>query len=279
MEITTRIGCKNRCAYCPQNKLINAYNVKGSVFEMSLETFKKCIDKLPKSVDIEFSGFSEPWLNKECTQMALYAHARGHRLRVYTTLVGMTIDHWQQLKDIPFESFWIHLPTGDGSDSISVDDQYLELLKEVSVFFDDHQGSIDVSYHVRGKTTHSEVKQVLGDRIENRGIGARSGNVEDGVKNTIKRRKGKIGCKRNLRQNILLPNGDVVLCCMDYGLKHSLGNLLTDSYQSLFESDEFKRVNRGLSDGSMDILCRYCDMLAYDANLMTKIINKVRNLF
>jgi hypothetical protein len=38
-------------------------------------------------------------------------------------------------------------------------------------------------------------------------------------------------------QNVLLPNGDVVLCCMDYSIKHKLGNLLVDDYYDLFKSD------------------------------------------
>ena len=36
-------------------------------------------------------------------------------------------------------------------------------------------------------------------------------------------------------RNVLLPNGDVVLCCMDYNLTHILGNLLTQTYEEIFE--------------------------------------------
>ena len=39
MEITTRIGCKNNCAYCPQAKLIKAYQKRGGDLIMSLENF------------------------------------------------------------------------------------------------------------------------------------------------------------------------------------------------------------------------------------------------
>jgi hypothetical protein len=35
-------------------------------------------------------------------------------------------------------------------------------------------------------------------------------------------------------RNVLLPNGDVVLCCMDYNLKHIIGNLLKESYKDIF---------------------------------------------
>ena len=36
-------------------------------------------------------------------------------------------------------------------------------------------------------------------------------------------------------RNVLLPNGDVVLCCMDYNLTHILGNLLTQTYEEVMQ--------------------------------------------
>ena len=36
-------------------------------------------------------------------------------------------------------------------------------------------------------------------------------------------------------RNVLLPNGDVVLCCMDYNLVHILGNLLTQTYEEIMQ--------------------------------------------
>jgi hypothetical protein len=61
-------------------------------------------------------------------------------------------------------------------------------------------------------------------------------------------------------QNVLLPNGDVVLCCMDYSVKHKLGNLLVDDYHGLFASQAMSKLHSenmkfGGSGGS---LCRNC---------------------
>ncbi|MER9007171.1 SPASM domain-containing protein [Mesorhizobium sp. M0862] len=36
-------------------------------------------------------------------------------------------------------------------------------------------------------------------------------------------------------RNVLLPNGDVTLCCTDFERRHVLGNLLRDEYADLFE--------------------------------------------
>jgi len=93
---------------------------------------------------------------------------------------------------------------------------------------------------------------------------SRAGNLENvkGIWAVNGRKHGKVRCITSmgncLNNNVLLPNGDVVLCCMDYGLKHILGNLILSDYPSLFTGEEFYKLQRGLNDDSLDILCRYC---------------------
>ena len=81
MEITTVIGCRVQCTFCPQTLLMDKYEEKnitdkitwGKPVIMSFDTFKTCLDKLPKNVETDFSGYAEPWLNPECTKMILFA--------------------------------------------------------------------------------------------------------------------------------------------------------------------------------------------------------------
>ena len=87
MEIATVIGCKNRCTYCPQDKLIKAYAKRSKNYKMTLDTFKQCLDKIPPHIHIHFSGMAEKWLNPECTRMLLHAHKKGYEIAVYTTAV------------------------------------------------------------------------------------------------------------------------------------------------------------------------------------------------
>jgi adenine C2-methylase RlmN of 23S rRNA A2503 and tRNA A37 len=71
LEITTRIGCRVNCKFCPQKKLLDHYKENShNIIQknvLSFKNFKKCIDKVPSSVRIDFSGMAEPWLNKDCT--------------------------------------------------------------------------------------------------------------------------------------------------------------------------------------------------------------------
>jgi hypothetical protein len=62
-------------------------------------------------------------------------------------------------------------------------------------------------------------------------------------------------------RNVLLPNGDVVLCCMDYDLKHVIGNLLKQTYDEMFESKPLKDLiahNEALGFTKCSI-CKSCD--------------------
>ena len=109
LEISPLIGCKVQCDFCPQSLLMNRYKEKENIDEitfgkpvlMTFEIFKKCIDKVPINVDIHFSGFTEVWLNPECTKMLLYAYNKGHRINVFTTMVGMSTNDIEIFRILP----------------------------------------------------------------------------------------------------------------------------------------------------------------------------------
>ena len=72
------------------------------------------------------------------------------------------------------------------------------------------------------------------------------------------KRVGALACSishNEFNQNVLLPNGDVYLCCMDYELKHRLGNLFLDDYKSLQVKRE--KIKRLLVEDD-DVICRKC---------------------
>ena len=83
---------------------------------------------------------------------------------------------------------------------------------------------------------------------------------------------GSIKCVKELRENVLLPNGDVVACCNDYGLEHVFGNLLEQDYESLFHSEEFKRLEQLQKDDSKDLLCRRDCEFARGTSLVSRML-------
>ncbi|MGR3318544.1 MAG: SPASM domain-containing protein [Candidatus Anammoxibacter sp.] len=125
---------------------------------------------------------------------------------------------------------------------------------------------------------HSEVKKYFDEKklfIYSHNMHLRCGQVEiEGLK--LDRINGRLKKCFRLEVNILLPNGDVVLCCMDFDQKYILGNLLRDDYRSLYESDIYKKVLEGVVDSSSNILCRYCTTYAQRHNLFLRFYDNAR---
>ena len=257
MEITTMIGCRVRCTYCPQDKLIQAYTKRSHVTKMTFDTFKKCLDKIPLRVHIHFSGMSEPWLNPECTKMLLYAHQRGHEIAVYTTTAGMLKADVKNIESIPFRHFNVHLADKERYSKIEINNNYLETIDAIL-----NSKIQNREYMTMGKL-HPEVQQLIKKRISRTNMLSRAGNLKGKMSPPVPPKlKGPIRCRSagNLfNHNVLLPNGDVLICCMDYGMQHILGNLISSNYASLFSGKEFYELQKSLNDDSFDILCRHCE--------------------
>ena len=91
----------------------------------------------------------------------------------------------------------------------------------------------------------------------------RAGNLEkQGLLH--KNAKGKIRCMAGSKTNIgiwtpeVLPDGTVTLCCMDYGMKHVLGNIVKQSWEDIYAGAEYQKILKGFEDETIDILCRNC---------------------
>jgi hypothetical protein len=61
-----------------------------------------------------------------------------------------------------------------------------------------------------------------------------------------------------MHEHTILPDGRVVLCCNDFGMKHVLGNIYNDSYEAVRSGREMRRIFRGQDNESINILCRKC---------------------
>ncbi len=267
LEITTRVGCRIGCPYCPQSVLIKAYFSQDRPAELTLEYFKTCLDKVPPETVIHFSGFAEPFLNSACIDMILYAYERGHVIDIFSTLEGVSLLDLERIVHIPFNRFVVHLLSVEAGARVNMGGPYFRKLDFVK------KRIRGASFVHLGWTLCSETQSWL---RENEGshwrvpFSTRANHVRIKGEKMTKRKPGALICERGVAPQVLLPNGDVVLCCMDYGLRHKLGNLLSDSYEDLCESAEFKRVQKGMEDTQdasreddrEDILCRYCDRFA-----------------
>ena len=253
LEITTSIpkqGCIVDCVFCPQRVLKKVWD--SGRFEntnnrfLSLDGFKKAIDSVPVEITIIFSGFTEPWLNREATKMLVHAHEKGHPVAVFTTGVGMRLEDIEIIKDIPFSggpnrNFTLHLPDADRKAKHPINKNYIKVVKSIK-----EAGIQNLSLMSMGRL-HSDFREIYPENMVHiPPMWHRAGNLltESDLRpeilgdfspvNTVHHDKSKTcGCVEKLYHNVLLPNGDVSLCCMDYNLDEILGNLFTQKYEEI----------------------------------------------
>jgi radical SAM protein with 4Fe4S-binding SPASM domain len=236
IEITTQIGCIN-CKYCPQEKLIKSYNSDKKTFDFI--DFKTCIDKIPDNIAIHFSGFSEPFLHSNISGLIRYCLPRD--IVVYTSLSGITEETIEKIKDIKFKKFLVHFPDDSTPYNNKLFYDRLKLL---------YKHNITVGFAFVGANA-----AIYNSNIEVTQIISRAGNAF-----TRYRLPGKIQCSRNkIEQPVLLPDGNLYLCCMDYGLQHNIGNLLKQNWQQIEESENLKFAYIALENEELTSICRYCE--------------------
>lgn len=262
IEITTKIGCSNMCRFCPQELLIKKYLSRTKKVILSFNDFKRFLSKVPKDVRIDFSGMVEPWLNKDCTKMLLYAYKNGYKkIAVFTTAVGMSVKDIEMIKSIPFDVFRVHLADGDDNTKIQITDEYINVVKKI---FESNISNIE--FMTMGRLNKKLKKIIPSSFIRKERMMVRGGNNKfmKSISN-----KGSITCRFTQwpQRYVLLPNGDVLLCCMDYGLENVLGNLLVDKYDDLKRSEVFTNVLlRQWNSKFGDVICRHCEMAVENKN-------------
>ncbi len=261
LQITTLIGCAINCRYCPQDHFIRSYeNRKNNIRSMSFDDFKTYIDKTDENVILEFAGFSEPFFNKECTQMLKYANQKKHPIELFTTLCGMSNQDFEEIKDIPFREVVIHLPDEKENSHISVNKEYISLLKSV-LEYSNSDGKPFVDWCSCHGPVAPSVRELVAGRVRIlTQLHDRAGNLNDKSIEITTYKKGDIFCggAPKLNHNVLLPNGEIVLCDSDWGMRHVIGDLNSDSYQDILNGESVQCILYKMKIKDSDIICRKC---------------------
>ena len=248
LEITTRLGCKIGCSFCPQGLLQDTYSADTK--QLGFEEFVHILGKVPNHVQIHFSGFAEPFLNPKAAQMMRLASERGYKVHLYTTLVGLTDPAVELLKETKIEVVRIHIP--DTKAMVIDSDAWIAL----------HERFMKLNWKQQTYMAMGQVYEKVRCYLEDCGFEIEMPTMLSRGGNLWKPRniQGPVKCgMERWHQNVLLPNGDVYACCMDYGLSMPLGNLLFDSYDTIWKKAEEYRLNTNPPSNS---ICRTCEWAA-----------------
>jgi radical SAM protein with 4Fe4S-binding SPASM domain len=274
LEITTLLGCSLNCTFCPQDKLRENYR-KDTAKILSFENFTKILNKIPNHVRIDFSGMTEPFLNPEAIEMVKYCYAKKRNVTIYTTLVGIKTDEADFLLNnyrtkISSVNPWvIHLP--DNSNNMRGWKNTLIYRSVLKKFVDDKvkykNSALMFMTMDKNGIIHSEIADIFPEKLDNFfGISRVENLNRINFDKEILEEKIEIdcpvGCKSTVffDHNVLMPNGDIVLCCMDYAQKNIIGNIYDQEYYEIFQGQEMTNIRTKAMQPyfDKDFICKSC---------------------
>jgi len=266
VEITTILGCKVNCKYCPQKVLNSRYygNDRNRKQVLSVEDFKLFLKHTPDNCDFMFAGMAEPYLNPNCTEMLKLACDAGRNVSLYTTLEGTTKKDIDQILDLPFQFVGLHVADEFGFARITVTEEYYKNVERLINAVKKNGEPFVNDISAQGNPLPRIAEMCKGKYEVLISLQNRAGNLESdelaGREQSLTTEK--ITCcfsGPKLNNHVALPDGTLLLCNMDYGMQHVLGNLLNNTYDEIRKCEEMRKIFRGVAgDQSVDLLCRKC---------------------
>lgn len=274
IEINTNVGCKLACTFCPQDKLVKSYKTRG-LKNLTFDNYKKFLSKIPSHVRIDFSGMTEPFLNPETPEMVHYTFEKGYAVAIYTTMVGLNVKNANELLKkwsgkINQNTPWvIHLPDKENNmRGWKKTEEYIQTLN----CFIEHKKKYPNDF-LRFMTmnkygnVNDEIIDIFNSKIPNFFAGSRAENlnrekVDDSTIEKPVEHYNPVVCRSTpfFDHNNLFPNGDLVLCCMDYSLDYVIGNLNDQDYYEIFSGKEMGEIRKkSMQLGyDKDFICKNC---------------------
>ncbi len=258
MEFTMQVGCSVGCVFCPQGIFVKNY--KSNIKSFTFESFKKAISNIKNSTieEVKFSGFSEPLENPYIYECILEAYKEGFKVELITTLKNFSKVDFEKIKDLPIKChISVQPPNVNNRRGLSDDiawnnaKELLSLNPKCTLLF----GCLDNNLTQQNKDDLKRLENDLGITIKLEKYTTRAGYLGS---NKTKNHK-KLICKHNLGQ-VALPNGDLALCCMDFGLRHIVGNIFSQHYVEILNGDKLKNILQiMLCKKNGKILCQTCE--------------------
>ena len=267
LEITPVLGCSVNCRYCPQEVIVRKYfeHDKNRKRIMTLEDFQIFLEHTPDDCDIMFAGMAEPYLNKDAVEMFKIACNAGRKVSIYTTLVGASEQDVDETLRLPIHYVTLHVADKYGYAHIPLTEEYYRNVEKY-VSAKKKDGSPFVDFVNAQAEPDERIAEICKGKYEvMTSVQDRAGNLED---EHLQKREHNLGknekimccfCGPKLTNNVVLPDGTLLLCNMDYGMQHVLGNLLTNDYETIRSGGELYRVFDGMNGNEdIDVLCRKC---------------------
>lgn len=247
LEVSTIVQCPIRCRYCPQPTINLAYQGRRL---MSYDTFRTALDHCPKDLPVSFAGFGEPFLNPLTREMLAAAHYDRRGIQIYTTGLGMTKKDLEALAAVhPYNIMW-HVPDED-MEWFPINKDYMQAMRALMELPNTHA--------VLHGAPRKGLDWLPEHKLEKHPLHSRAGHVAHLCSAIVRTGPLTCGPAPELDNNLLLPDGRLLVCCMDYGLEHVLGNLTEETWDSLHAGKAYQDLRGRMLSNDGRCRCRRCE--------------------
>ncbi len=270
LELTAVIGCKSQCKYCPQDIFVRRYFETGDVSfkpkELTLENCKNYLSTVPGDLRISLAGFSEPLSIDGIVDIYKWLVGGGRLVEVHTSLYNVKKDTLKGIMDVGIDFIQLHIPDKYALTKIELNLEYKNKLRYVLSHLKSTNAFIVVTCLGDPPDELAEIiskyDNITAKNIGNLYINDRAGLIQNGTAFKSQYYPGRIHCCKSIKSlnnTVLLPDGSLALCCMDFGLDNVLGNLRHNTYSEILNGEKANEIRRKMDAEGEDFICRHCE--------------------
>lgn len=251
LEITN--VCNLKCQFCP--------GTSRHKQEMSLETFKKILQKLKDYTDyLYFHLMGEPLLHSRINE---FINLAAQEFKINITTNGYLITKIENNHHINQLNISLQAIKNDAD----IDNYLQNIFHAVDKL---HSFGTIIIYRLWNEQASSQ--KILA-KLENYYKKSLNGNnrIDDGIyvdkeipfiwPDLNNEYYTSVGSCMGLRNHIgILVNGDIVPCCLDYNGSLTLGNILTNDLDIILQQERARKMQKSfLNNKKCEELCRHCN--------------------
>jgi uncharacterized Fe-S cluster-containing radical SAM superfamily protein len=284
LNVTTTSGCKGRCAYCPEDRFKAAMADRPRYLSAS-----ELCELLPNLAGthfevVSFGGFSEPFDNPEIVELVTLVSEQEFvdEIAVYSNGEAMTPATMRRLAGVRFGTVDISCH-GFEIDTYRRTRSFIDpraVRSNVMFLLENHANidklTISVSGPYGSEQSLAELEALcdtFGATLLRRDLHTRAGLLrigrdrndrsdDGGARNSRRSRSGPFRCaKFDFEKPVLIPGGDISLCCQDFALRYVVGNLHEETFAGIMSGSSLRRHVLDVANGRTDdpgLACYEC---------------------
>jgi len=279
LELSLKVGCSINCWFCPQKLYKERYFSisKDTRHQMTTEDFLKIVKNLSESKvrRLLFSGYCENFLNPKALEIISIAKGNRFQVSIITTGVGLKKEDILSLSRLEMDRVTVSLDPSN-SDIWPIKGNISERWRNITYILENIKNTQIVIVAKESEKNSRRIIETENFCLQNKlkyriDLHNRAGNLHYGSIIDNSALLPPLYCSRPMT-NVVQPNGDLSLCCMDWSLQHILGNLYEQEYNEIIENAFVKNILENLYYGAIDeLLCKHCHYLETVDELWTPI--------